>query len=250
MSDIVFVYIDKKKIIHEIEFEPSGEFLDYDLIMIPREKASEIINLYERWKQNSNVKKNVFVLVNTPFECSVKKTTYVYYHFKEKTIRAITPRKQENLDNDKTLLSGLIVVDGLITEFINGKTNMLNFTVDDSGDFLVLNEIERENVKFNVVDNNLLIEDFSIGEKTTDETAIEITYKNKKLLIKKLRKIENRIFTLFFINSHDKTNLIETISFSFGDDELIIISLDIKEDFFIISEYKKNMVFKKEKSGK
>ena len=200
MNDVIYVYVDKRRIIREIEFEPHGEFLKHDLVMIPKDKAGPVLELRERWNQNKNTKNNLFVLDNNTFDCNIKKVSYIYYHFKDKTIKAITPRKQENLDKDETLLSGLIIVDDLVMDFINGKRNMLDFTINDEGYFLVLNEVEREQNSFNVLDNVLLIEDYKLPEELSDDTQIEIIHEKDLLIIKKLKEPEDKIYDLFLVD--------------------------------------------------
>jgi hypothetical protein len=247
MNDIVYVYVDHRKVIHEIEMEPNGKFIDFDLILIPYELAEDIIALKEKWIRNANSKRDFVILKQTPSGFFTAKTIYIYYNIDDKSIKAIS-RKQESLDNDKTLLSGLIEVDDLVMEIVTGKKNTLNFVVNDNDGYIFLQEKEKEKSHYAILDGVLLIEDYKIDSFITEDTSIEIRYNNEKIIVKKIKDIEETdiIYHLFFVNPYDKTLLYENISFSFKNEEELIIPLSINDEFFIMSQFKKYMAFIKE----
>ena len=127
MNDIVYVYIDDDNVIKEIHTTPQGTLMQYTLIMINRVDAEDLLNLKTRWKNNENTRKSKFMLVDKGGQYIVAKTTYIYYHYKTLTIQSISPRQQPDLDDKEELRYGIIIVDGIVKEFIEGTKNMLNY---------------------------------------------------------------------------------------------------------------------------
>jgi len=57
MDDIVYVYTDEIGVIYEIDFKLRGDLVQYDVTMIPLEKAQDIIDLYEKRQKKRQYKK-------------------------------------------------------------------------------------------------------------------------------------------------------------------------------------------------
>lgn len=242
MDDLVYVYTDESNIIYDISFKPRGDLVQHKLSMIPRQKAQELISIYEKWQQNENYKKIKYILTNDIDGFGVAKTVYIYYHFKEKNICSITPRKQQSMEEEESLRSGLIIADSVIDEFIAGTKNMLNYKVNDSSALLTIEEIIQENIEIDFLNNILLLKDYTV-DKNNEEYNIEITYDGELLKIETKNKNDAIKYQLFFISRTDKTKLYETISFDFVDNSTIEIPLNIPEDYIVISSFNKSMKF-------
>lgn len=242
MDDIVYVYTDEIGVIYEIDFKLRGDLVQYDVSMIPRKKAQDIINLNEKRQQNANVKKNKYLLISDADNFTVEKLIYIYYHFKKKNIRSITPRIQQNLEEDESLRCGLTKVDSLIKEFIDGTKNMLNYKVNNDGALLYIEEIKHEFIEYNFLENIPLLEDYIVNNDNEDY-IIEILYDNKTLKIQTTNKEDETTYQLFFVSKTDKTNLYASLSFNFIDDQTVEIPLSIPNDYIVISSFKKIMKF-------
>lgn len=243
MSDIVYVYVDDNKIIREIEFESNGDFVDYDLILIPKNQAQEVLTLKQKWIQNINSKQILSVLNKTPTGFTVLATTYIYYNDKDRSIKAFSPRRQPVFDNDETLHCGMAIVDDLVIGFRNGTKNSLNYKVNNVNYFLTLEEIERTVFTHNVLESIIVIDDYMLEETITDDTKMIVRYDGETLTVKKIKEVDDATHTLFFIDRYNKFKLYDRISFNLSSRDMISFPLNIKEEFFIISQYKKNMIF-------
>jgi len=250
MSDLIYVYTDENRIIHEISMEPCDYLLQCELYMIVPSKAPEVIKLYNLWKRNANIKKNKFVLYDEDGIYNIKKTFYVYYHFKEKTISSIVPRKQQIQDDDDTLKCGLVIVDELITEFINGTKNMLNYKINDDNSLLVMELIQLYGDDVNFYMMIPLIGDYIVSE-INNESIIDISYIGSSLTISTVveRDTNHHMFThgteyqFFVVDSIDKSILYYSFTFNFTDNRTIYTELMLPHNSMIISTHNKIMKF-------
>jgi len=193
-------------------------------------------------KKNANIKKNKYLLISDADTFTVEKSIYIYYHFKNKNIRSITPRIQQNLEEDESLRRGLVKVDSLIKEFIDGTKNMLHYKINDDGALLYIEEIKTQFAEYNFLENIPLLEDYIIDSDNENYT-IEILYDNKTLKIQTTNKEDEATYQLFFVSKTDKTNLYDSLSFDFTDVQTIEIPLSIPDDYIVISSFKKIMKF-------
>ena len=104
------------------------------------------------------------MLISDANNFTVEKSIYIYYHFKNKNIRSITPRIQQNLEEDESLRCGIAKVDYLIKAFIDGTKNMLNYKVNDDGGLLYIEEIKLELAEYDFLENIPLLEDYIIDK--------------------------------------------------------------------------------------
>lgn len=242
MDDIVYVYTDEIGVIYEIDFKLRGDLVQYNVSMIPLEKAQDIIDLYEKRQKNANIKKNKYLLISDADNFTIEKTIYIYYHFKDKNIRSLTPRIQQNLEEDESLRCGIAKVDYLIKEFIDGTKNMLNYKINDDGALLYIEEIKHEFIEYNFLENILLLEDY-IVDSNNENYIIEILYDNKTLKIQTTNKEDTATYQLFFVSKTDKTNLYSSLLFDFTDSQTVEMPLSIPDDYIVISSFQKIMKF-------
>ena len=242
MDDIVYVYTDEIGIIYEIDFKLRGDLVQYDVTMIPLEKAQDVIDLYKKRQKNANIRKNKYLLISDENNFTVEKSIYIYYHFKDKKIRSITPRIQQNLEEDESLRCGLVKVDSLIKEFIDGTKNMLHYKINDDGALVYIEEIKLHFAEYNFLENILLLEDYIIDSDNENYT-IEILYDNKTLKIQTTNREDILTYQLFFVSKTDKTNLYSSFSFDFNCGLTIETPLSIPDDYIVISSFKKIMKF-------
>lgn len=244
MSNFVHVYIDDEQVIQEIELSDANTFDQYHHIAITNDESDEVLDLYQRREQHASIKLNKFKLVEIDGKYRVKKAVYIYYHFKDKSIRSITPRKQEVLDNDGDLRSGLVVVDELLEACINGTKSMINCRANTDGDMLVFEEIKVVKIKFNIANTITLIMDYEVKE-TNEEAVINIVYDENTLNIKRTDDgIIDKKIELFFMNRFDKTLFYGSVDFMFTkDQEEIEIPLTLDNNYMVISSDKMIMTF-------
>jgi len=244
MIDYVHVYIDNEKVIQEIEFTNITTFNQYEHIIISSNEAEEVYNLYRKWEQYASIKNNKFMLLEIDGTYRVKKAVYIYYHFKDKSIYSITPRQQETLDDDGDLRSGLVAVDELLEECINGTKSMINCRANTEGDILVFEEIPVVKLEFDVASSITLIADYEIKE-INDNAIIDIIYNGNELLINRINKgAINKKYELFFLNRFDKTIFYDSVFFMFTEDqEELLMPLTLDDNYMVISLYRNIMTF-------
>lgn len=245
MTDFIHVYIDDKNVIREIELSNITTFDQYEHITIPNSDAKEIQELYQKWEQHPSIKNNKFMLLEIDGIRRVKKAVYIYYHFKDKSIRSITPRKQEALDDDGDLRCGLVPLNELLTECINGTKSMINCRVNTDDDVLVFEEIPVETFKFDVINSITLLEDYEVKD-INDVATINITYDGNELIIKRTNECDiSKKYELFFIDRFDKTLFYESVVIMFTEDQTELCAPftlgDV--DYMVISPYKTTMTF-------
>lgn len=244
MSNLVHVYLDDEKAIKEIEFSDEKTYDQYEHIAVPWNMSQEIIDLQHQWGQNPRIKQIKFIMVELDGSYCAKKATYVYYHFKEKSIRSITPRRHEAMDADTELRCSLVIVGGFIEECINGTKSMINFRVNADEDIAVIEEIQTTTGKFDFFSSIVFIKDYEIKEEC-ENTAIEIVYNGNNLIIKRNDdSVIDTKFELFFMNRFDKTLFYDSLSFMFLKEQAVInVPLILDDNYMVISLYRNIMTF-------
>lgn len=232
----VYIYSDKNKMIHEISLQPRGDLLEYTTTVIPFNDAAEFLKLYRKCQINGNITDPMHLLEEENGKYVLRKTVYIYYHHKDMVIKSITPRRQQNLDENMELKVGSVAIDELINDFIDGKKAPINYKINDEQKLLTIEKIIDRDHHKNFIDYINVLEDYKLNR--IDEYLLTIEHKENGMLniIKHDDLLNSRNIELYFVGLYDKTEIFYKTSFMFLENEnQIYLHFDIPHEFLIIS---------------
>lgn len=244
MPDTMHVYIDDKNVIQEIELTNEKKFDQYEHIIIPGSVADEVYDLYLKREEHDTIRERKYVLLDIDGKYRIKNTMYVHYHVDDKSIRSIAPRIQEELTNDINLRYGLVMMNDILEECINGTKSMINYRVNVDSDILILEDKPVIVPEFNFFDSIELIIDYEV-KKNNISAIIHMVYDGENIMISSTNDgVVDKKYELFFINKFDKTIFYDSISFEFTDEQKEITkSITLNDNYMVIAAHRNIMEF-------
>ncbi len=216
MNEFVYVYVDEDGLIEEISLNEISSSLAY--YKLPKINSGELLSLKEN---RGRVEK--YMLIENESAYFVEQVSLIYYNDDQ---IVISPRKEQEYEEDESLKSGYVKFDNLLLDFIEGTKDLHYHKVEETIPLLTITKRENTDYLNDVETLNL----YKVDE-FLKQAEIELIYRRKKKSLKvKCFKSEGTV-SIYFTIQHDSTIILESIDFKLDGKEHTFKDIQLPKKF-------------------